>query len=142
MSLFLSPEKTGPGGLIWGIGTVINIPTATDPLLRAREWGAGPTAVALVQTGSWTVGAIANQMWTFDGGDAINRSFIQPWVTYELKDGWSVSATSQTSFDWNTHEWTVPFNAGAAKLFNIGDRPVQLQLGGIYNLTAPDGAPR
>lgn len=86
VSLFLSPEKTGPGGLIWGVGTVINIPTATDALLGTREWGAGPTAVALVQTNSWTVGVLASQMWTFDG-DAINRSFIQPWVTYELKDG-------------------------------------------------------
>jgi hypothetical protein len=50
--------------------------------------------------------------------------------------------SDRPSFDWNTHEWTVPFNAGVAKLFNVGDRPVQLQLGGIYNLTAPDGVPR
>src|SRR5690606_18860993 len=61
MSFFLSPEKTGPGGLIWGLGAVINIPTATDPALGTREWGAGPTGVALVQTSNWTVGALANQ---------------------------------------------------------------------------------
>lgn len=141
MSLFVSPETAGPGGLIWGIGTVINIPTATDPLLGTREWGAGPTAVALVQKGNWTVGVLANQMWTFDG-NAINRSFIQPWVTYELHDGWSVSATSQTSYNWNTDEWTVPLNVGVAKLFNVGAQPIQFQVGGVYMLDAPTGAPR
>lgn len=142
LSAFLSPEKAGPGGLIWGIGAVINIPTATDPLLGTSKWGAGPSAVALVQQGSWTVGVLANQMWTFDGGDAINMSFVQPWVTYELQDNWSISATSQTSYDWNAQEWTVPLNVGVAKLVNIGKRPVQFQVGGIYMLTAPSGAPR
>lgn len=80
-------------------------------------------------------------MWTFDGDD-INRTFVQPWVNYELKDGWSISATSQTSFNWNTDEWTVPLNVGVAKLFNVGNQPIQLQFGGVYNLTAPDGVPR
>jgi len=141
ISLFLSPEKAGPGGLIWGVGTVINVPTATDPLLGTREWGAGPTAVGLVQKGSWTIGALANQMWTFDGND-INKSFIQPWVTYDLQQGWSVSATSQTSYDWNIREWTVPLNVGIAKLFNVGNQPIQFQVGGVYMLSAPAGAPR
>jgi hypothetical protein len=141
MSLFLSPQEVGPGGLIWGVGAVVNLPTATDPLLGTNKWGAGPSAVALVQKGSWTVGVLANQMWTFDGND-INKSFIQPWVTYELQDGWSVSATSQTSYDWTTQQWTVPLNVGIAKLVSFGQQPVQIQLGGIYMLRAPAGAPR
>lgn len=141
MSVFLSPQEAGPGGLIWGVGTVVNIPTATDPLLGTRKWGAGPTAVALVQKGAWTIGTLANQMWTFDGND-INKSFIQPWVTYQLQQGWSVSVTSQTSYDWNTRQWTVPLNAGVAKLVNFGQQPVQIQFGGIYMLRAPAGAPR
>lgn len=142
LSAFLSPEAAGPGGLIWGVGAVINIPTATNQLLGTSKWGAGPTAVALIQKGAWTVGALVNQMWTFDGGNAINKSFVQPWVTYQLPENWSISATSQTSYDWNTRQWIVPLNVGVAKLFNIGQQPVQLQFGGIYMLTAPDGAPR
>lgn len=141
MSLFLSPQEVGPGGLIWGVGAVVNLPTATDPLLGTNKWGAGPSAVALVQKGSWTVGLLANQMWTFDGND-INKSFIQPWVTYQLQDGWSVSATSQTSYDWTARQWTVPLNVGVAKLVSFGQQPVQFQFGGIYMLSAPDGAPR
>lgn len=139
-SLFLSPEKTGPGGLIWGVGTVINLPTATDPLLGTGKWGAGPTAVALVQNETWTVGALANQLWTFDS-DEINKSFVQPWVTYDVKNGWSISATSQSSYDWNSGEWTVPINVGIAKLFDVGKQPVQFQVGGAYRLAGPADAP-
>jgi hypothetical protein len=29
LSAFLSPQDVGPGGLIWGVGAVVNIPTAT-----------------------------------------------------------------------------------------------------------------
>ncbi len=45
-SLFLSPQKP-TGGIIWGAGPVILIPSATDDLLGPDQWGAGPTVVAL-----------------------------------------------------------------------------------------------
>ena len=37
-SFFLSPKDPGPGGLIWGVGPVIQIPTATDGIAR-NQWG-------------------------------------------------------------------------------------------------------
>lgn len=147
MSLFLSPQATGPGGLVWGVGSIINVPTATDALLGTRKWGAGPTAVALVQKGEWTIGVLGNQLWTFDGGETnkdnvINKSFIQPWATYELGKGRSVSITTQSSYDWINRQWTVPLNVGYAQVVNFGKQPVQIQIGGIYMLTAPTGAPK
>jgi hypothetical protein len=63
-------------------------------------------------------------------------------VTYELQDGWSVSATSQASYDWAARQWTVPLNVGVTKLVSFRRQPVQFQLGGIYMLSVPDGAPR
>jgi hypothetical protein len=53
-SLFFSPAAPGRGGLIWGVGPVVLLPTATDDLLGREKWGAGPTGVALVQRGPWT----------------------------------------------------------------------------------------
>ncbi|MEQ9608990.1 MAG: hypothetical protein RLN99_15120 [Kiloniellaceae bacterium] len=52
-SLFFSPKDPGPFGLIWGIGPVLYVPTATEDTLGAEKWGAGPTAVALRQQGPW-----------------------------------------------------------------------------------------
>jgi hypothetical protein len=68
-SLFLSPAKPGPGGLIWGVGPVFLLPTGTDELLGGEKWGAGPTAVVLTQLGHWTVGFLGNHVWSFAGDD-------------------------------------------------------------------------
>jgi hypothetical protein len=45
----IEPVKPTAGGWIWGAGPVLLLPTATDDLLGAEKWGAGPTAVALRQ---------------------------------------------------------------------------------------------
>jgi hypothetical protein len=66
-SLFFSPAKPGPGGIIWGVGPVFVLPTATDTLLGNGKWGAGPTFVVLKQDGPWTYGALGNHVWSFAG---------------------------------------------------------------------------
>jgi hypothetical protein len=48
-SLFLSPKEPTAGGIIWGVGSVFLLPTSTDDLLGAVQWGIGPTAVLLQQ---------------------------------------------------------------------------------------------
>jgi hypothetical protein len=73
-SLFLSPKEPGPGGLIWGVGPVFLWPTATDDELGSGKWGAGPTAVGLIQNGPWTYGLLANQVWSYAGDEAAPTS--------------------------------------------------------------------
>jgi len=68
-SFFFSPVKPGPGGIIWGLGPVFLLPTATEDLLGSGKWGAGPTAVLLKQTGGWTYGILANQIWSIAGDE-------------------------------------------------------------------------
>ncbi len=36
-------------------------------MLTSGKWGAGPTLVALQQTGPWTIGLLTNQIWSFAG---------------------------------------------------------------------------
>jgi hypothetical protein len=48
-SLFFSPKAPTSSGWIWAVGPVLLLPTATDDLLGAEKWGAGPTALALKQ---------------------------------------------------------------------------------------------
>ncbi|MDH3771161.1 MAG: transporter, partial [Nitrospirota bacterium] len=66
-SLFFSP--TNSGQVIWGLGPILQFPTATDEVLGTRKWLAGPTGVALTMQGPWVVGAIANQVWSYAGND-------------------------------------------------------------------------
>jgi hypothetical protein len=79
-SVFFSPSAPTANGIIWGVGPVFLLPTGTDPLLSAEKWGAGPTAVALTQRGPWTVGGLANHIWSFAGDSSradVNSTFVQ-----------------------------------------------------------------
>lgn len=144
LSLFLSPSEPGPGGLIWGAGPVFLLPTATDTLLGGEKWGAGPSVVVLKMNGPWTLGILANHIWSFAGDDArtdLNNTFLQPFLAYTTSDAWTFSLQSETSYNWAAEQWSIPVNAAVAKLVKFGKLPVSLQAGLGYWTESPDAGP-
>ena len=84
-SQFFSPKAPTANGWIWGVGPVELVPSASDEVLGGDKWGLGPTSVALKQMGPWTVGLLANHIWSVAGDDdrgEINATFLQPFVSY------------------------------------------------------------
>ena len=143
-SFFFSPKEPGPGGIIWGLGPVFLYPTATQDLLGAGQWGAGPTAVGLVQKGPWTIGTLANQIWSLAGNGArsdVNATFVQPFVAYTTKTHTTFTVSSESTYDWNTSQWTVPLIGQISQVLKIGSQPVSIQLGAKYYAEGPTGAP-
>jgi hypothetical protein len=143
-SFFFSPKKPGPGGLIWGLGPVGYYPTATSSLLGPEKWGMGPTFVGLVQKGGWTYGVLANQIWTV-GGDAseqdVNSLFLQPFISYTTKTRTTFTLNTESTYDWENKQWTIPLNLMLTQVFKIGKQPVSLQVGGRYYAESPSGGP-
>ena len=143
-SFFFSPKAPGPGGIIWGAGPVGYYPTSTDSLLGPEKWGVGPTFVALVQPGGWTIGMLANQIWSV-GGDSneqdISSTFLQPFVVYTTKTHTSFGVNSESTYDWENGQWTIPFNLFVSQVFKIGKLPMQAQIGGRYYAESPNGGP-
>lgn len=140
-SFFFSPQSSDP---IWGIGPVFLLPTATDSLLGAEKWGAGPTGVILKQSGPWTYGALANHLWDFAGDDsraAVNATFLQPFVAYITATKTTFTLNSESTYDWQREQWTVPLNFIVSQLLKIGDQPIQLSAGVRYYVEKPDGGP-
>jgi hypothetical protein len=143
-SFFFSPKAPTAGGWIWGAGPVLLLPTGTDELLSARKWGAGPTAVFLKQENGWTYGALANHLWSFAGdGDRpdVNTSFIQPFVSFTTPGAWTFTLNTESTYDWDRKQWTVPINAMASKVTRIGGQLVSIGGGLRYWADGPDGAP-
>jgi hypothetical protein len=141
-SLWISPTAPGPVGLIWGVGPIFLLPTATDDFLGGDKWGAGPTGVALVQRGPWTIGGLANHVWSVAGSDSrsdISSTFLQPFVTYNFGGGTSVTLNAEASYDWVGEQWTVPINLGVSQVFKIGDQAMSFQVGGRYYAESPNG---
>ncbi len=143
-SLFFSPQKPTSGGWIWGAGPVFLLPTATDDLLGAEKWGAGPTAVVLKQEKGWTYGALANHIWSFAGESGrqnVNSTYLQPFVAYTTKRQTTFTINTETTYDWENEQWTVPLNFMVAQLVKVGKMPIQFQVGGRYYAEAPKNGP-
>ncbi len=77
---YFSPAKSEK--LLWGVGPTFTFPTATDPLLGAGKWSAGPTMVAVFKDGPWVLGTLLNNQWSFAGwGDRnVNQMFLEPFI--------------------------------------------------------------
>jgi hypothetical protein len=140
-SLFFSPKAPTAGGWIWGVGPVFLLPTASDELLGAEQWGIGPTAVVLKQQGPWTYGALANHVESFAGDDDrtdASATFIQPFLNYTTPTGRSYVLNTESTYDWEGDEWSVPVNALVAQLLKVGDQRIQVGAGLRYWLDSPD----
>lgn len=144
-SIFLSPKAPTSGGVIWGVGPVFLLPTGTDDLLTGKQWGAGPTGVALKQQGPWTYGMLANHIWSVAGNDGrpkVNATFLQPFFSYTTPDAWTFTAQTESTYDWNGAQWSVPLIASVSKVTKIGDQLVSFGGGLKYWVEGPDAGPK
>ena len=143
-SQFFSPKSPTADGWIWGAGPVELLPTATDDALGGEQWGIGPTVVVLKQQGPWTVGFLGNHIWSVAGDDDradVNATFLQPFVSYITKTKTTIALTTESTYDWEGEEWTVPVIAQVAQLFKIGPQILQLAVAGKYWAESPDDGP-
>lgn len=143
-SFFFSPKAPTSAGLIWGVGPAFWLPTATDGI-ATNQWGAGVTAVGLMQKGHWTIGALANQLWSVTGNSIHgqqNQMFLQPFVSYTTAKATSFGLNTELTYDWDADEWSVPINATVGQIFKVGEQRLQLTGGLRYWAQSPDYGPQ
>ena len=143
-TFFLSPAK--PGKLIWGVGPAFAIPTATDQILGQGKFSVGPSVVALLQPGKWTLGALVNNVWSIAGSGSrpdVNQMLLQYFVNYNLNKGWYISISPILTANWNASSgnvWTVPFGGGVGRVMKLGFQPVNISAAFYGNAVYPSGA--
>jgi hypothetical protein len=139
-SLFFSPKKPTSGGWIWGVGPVFYLPTASDDLLGADKWGAGPTAVFLKQEHGFTYGALMNHIWSVGGSGRadISNTFLQPFFSYTTKTHTTFAVNTESSYNWETEQWSVPIDLLVKQLVKVGEQRLQLTAGARYWADSPD----
>lgn len=143
-SLFLSPSRPGPWGLIWGLGPVAMLPTGTNTFTTANQWALGPTGVVLKQSGPWTVGVLANHLWSVQNRGRladVNNSFVQPFISYTTPNAWTATLQTETSYDWQGEQWAVPVNFVVTKILKLGDQLVSVGAGVRYWAEGPQQGP-
>jgi len=140
-SLFFSPKKPTAGGLIWGVGPVFLLPTASKDQLGGEKWGLGPTVVLLKQESGWTYGMLANQIWSVAGTANradISSTFLQPFLSYTTKSFTTYGLNTESTYNWEAKNWSVPLNLTVTQLLKVGQQRLTLQGGVRYWADSPD----
>ncbi len=139
---FLSPAR--PGKLIWGVGPVFLMPTASDDRLGADKWGLGPSAVLLTMPGNWVIGSLFSNVWSTGGSGREDVSIFtwQFFVNYNMSNGWYLTSSPIITANWEARTgsdtWTVPVGGGVGKIFRIGSLPpMNFQVQSFYNVAKP-----
>src|SRR5947209_15176273 len=140
-SAFLSPRNP-VNGWLWGVGPVVQIPTASSSTLGSNVWGGGITGVLVYMKGPWVIGALANNVWSFGGssgagGTRYNAFLTQPFVNYNFGGGWYVTTAPVITANWRAagdKAWTLPVGGGAGRAIKLGGKlPINLSVCADYN---------
>lgn len=145
-SLWFSPSKPTSGGWILGAGPAILYPTASNDLLGATQWAAGPSGVAVLVQGPWTGLILGNYLLGIgspnEGRKDIDQGFVQLALAYTTPARTTLFTSTESSYDNQTRQWTVPLQLGVNQLLRLGDGPpFQLGAVGRYYADKPDGGP-
>ncbi len=143
ISAWASPKAATDNGWIWGVGAAALIPTGSD--ISAHKWGLGPTAIALKQDGPWTYGGLGNHIWSTGGNDSVvenvNSTFIQPFISYVTPQAVSISLNTESTYDWENEQWSIPINLQVTKVTKIGNQLISYGAGVTYWAESPDNGP-
>ena len=142
-TFFFSPSA--PSKLIWGAGPVFVLPTATNKVLGQGKFSIGPSIVALVQPGHWTIGVLVNNVWSVAGDSDrsdVNQMSLQYFINYNLKKGWFLSSSPIINANWKASDgnvWIVPFGGGVGRIHRLGPQPVNISAQFYGNAVHPVG---
>jgi hypothetical protein len=143
----LGEIPASPEELIWRVGPQVVRPIRPDDPLSAGDWRAGLASVAFTVEGVRMYGALPSDRCALagelDSGSA-NGFLIQPFVNYNLADGWYLASTPVIRADWTAmagQKWTVPVGASIGRRARFGDMPLSVRAGYYQNFERPDGEP-
>jgi hypothetical protein len=151
-SFFFVPKESK---IIWGVGPTVVLPTATNTTyLGQGKFSIGPSVVVLVQPKPWTIGFLANNIWSvagqsnFNSAGAVNKppvnQFLLQWfVNYNMKKGWYLTTSPIITANWratDSNVWTVPFGGGVGRFMKLGFQPVNITAQFYGNAAHPPGA--
>jgi len=144
--LFTAFYVPSSGSTMWGVGPVFEFPSGGSQR-GSQKWSAGLSGVVLAQPGDWTIGFLANNIWSFAGNSeasSVNKGLLQYFIVRQLGNGWYVNTAPINTVDWTAdagQKWKVPVGAGGGKLIFLGRLPVNLQAQAYYYVVRPDFGP-
>jgi len=136
---FFTPAN--PGSFTFAVGPALWLPTATGNTLGINKTGGGPVFVGLTTQGPLLAGALVQNLWagttgTSVTGQRVNTLTIEPFVFYNLPEGWFWTYRPIITADWTVDEhnrWTVPLGGGFGRVIPVGSMVLHFQVQAFYN---------
>ena len=76
-----------------------------------------------------------------DDRSDISATFIQPFLTYITKTKTTIALNTESTYDWENEEWSVPINFNVLQLLKIGPQIIQVGVGTRYWAHSADNGP-
>lgn len=135
---FFSPTGSK---ITWGVGPAIILPIATNKMLGGGKFCIGPSVVALKQTNGWTVGGLANHVFSVAGNadrKDISATFLNPFVAYNWKSGAGLTLNAEYTHDWENEVDVFILQPIASAVTKFGTQIVSFGVGPRFHF-APNG---
>jgi hypothetical protein len=102
-----------------GIGPLLILPTATSPALGERKWQGGVQGVVSAPYDWGLAAALVAYQQAFDG--SARSLTIQPFLFYNLSDGFYVRSSGITTIDFGRQRAVVPVGLGIGRVKRLAD---------------------
>lgn len=112
------------GALELGVGPQLTAPTASKDEGGTGKWQAGLATVAIAPQKWGLLGGLVTWQHSFAGDNdrpTQNNLSVQPFLIYNLAEGWYLRSTATMNFDLQRGKYSVPLGAGAGKVWVLGD---------------------
>jgi hypothetical protein len=142
---FLTPSRRG--ALLWAIGPVALVPTATKTALGAGHFGLGPTGTLAYTGEPFTAGVLAHHFESITGAEGrerVSETSIRLYATFTLPTSITFTLDSDQVVEWQRapgDRYLGQIGATVERVIKIGDQLVNLMFGGRYYIARPDGGP-
>lgn len=123
------------------------LPTASNNALGTEKFAVGPSVVALLQPGKWTLGFLGNHLWSASGANNradVNQTYLQPFANYNLGGGLATGVSLEATGNWEADDdqhWTTNMLFSVSKVTLLGKRPTNLAVAAGPTVASPDGGP-
>ncbi len=90
------------------------------------------------------MGFLGNHIWSLEDDENkpdVNATFLQPFLSYTTPNAVSITLNSESTYDWESEQWSVPVHLVATKVVSLGSQLVSVGGGLRYWADGPDNGP-
>ena len=131
---------TEKNGLLWALGGIGTLPTATDSDVAGGQFRLGPE-ILLAKFTKWGIlGIFPGHQWDVAGwnDDYYSATKTQFFLVALPGDGWSIGTTPTIYYDWRAEDWTIPLHFKIGKTVIHDKMPVKYEIEINYFVEQPD----